>query len=110
MAMRHQVVSASQGRQEAGECGDAAKLYDGLAGELEPVGGENAVVARAVARLRAAECRLAFGEIDAALRVIADCRTLAAQLPAELAAQITCVCSEVTVDAEERCADPDAWD
>ncbi|MGW1541385.1 hypothetical protein ACWCPM_14305 [Streptomyces sp. NPDC002309] len=99
---------AAEGLRLAGECGDAAKLYDGLAGELEPGDGENAVAARAVARLRAAECRLAFGEIDAALRVITDCLSLAGELPAQLAKRITDVCSEVTVDVEERCADPDA--
>lgn len=42
------------------------------------------------------------------LRVIADCRSLAGELPAQLAARITDVCSEVTVDVEERCADPEA--
>lgn len=64
---------AAEGLRLAGECGDAARLYDGPAGELEPGDGENAVAARAVAQLRAAECRLAFGEIDAALRVIEEC-------------------------------------
>ncbi|MFG2452672.1 protein kinase [Streptomyces sp. NPDC048512] len=101
---------AAEGLRLAGECGGAARLYDGLAGELGPGDGENAVAARAVARLRAAECRLAFGEIDAALRVIADCLSLAGELPAQLAERITDVCSEVTVDVEERCADPDAGD
>ncbi|MFD7445835.1 hypothetical protein [Streptomyces sp. NPDC059909] len=83
-------------------------LYDWLAGDLTPGEGENALAAPAVARQRAAECRLAFGEIDTALRVIEDCLALAEELPVAFSGHVVDVCAEVRVDAEERCADPGA--
>jgi hypothetical protein len=42
---------AADGLRLAGECGEAAALYDGLAGGLGPVGGDEGQLARATARL-----------------------------------------------------------
>ncbi|MFF8841408.1 serine/threonine-protein kinase [Streptomyces sp. NPDC015127] len=99
---------AADGLRLAGECGEAATLYDGLAGGLGPVGGDEGLLARATARLRAAECRLAFGQLDAAVRELDECRRLAMTLPETLARQLTEVCDEVAVDIDERVAGPEA--
>lgn len=96
------------GLRPAGECAEAAALYDGLADDLVPSGGDDGVLARATARLRAAECRLAYGRLDTALRVLDECRALAATLPEAMAAQLTEVCDEVAVDLDERVAGPEA--
>ncbi|WP_404788442.1 hypothetical protein [Streptomyces pristinaespiralis] len=92
----------------AGECGEAAALYDGLAGGLGPVGGDEGLLARATARLRAAECRLAFEQLDSAVRELDECRRLAVTLPETLARPLTEVCDEVAVDIDERVAGPEA--
>lgn len=99
---------AADGLRLAGQCGEAATLYDGLAGDLVPSRGDDGVLARATARLRAAECRLAYGRPDAALRVLDECRSLAATLPEAMAAKLIEVCDEVAVDLDERGAGPEA--
>ncbi|MGX1507455.1 UNVERIFIED_CONTAM: hypothetical protein RKD43_006080 [Streptomyces graminofaciens] len=72
-----------------------------------PVGGDEGLLARATARLRAAECRLAFGQLDSAVRELDECRRLAVTLP-ETLARLTEVCDEVAVDIDERVAGPEA--
>lgn len=57
-------------------------------------------------RLRVAECRLAFGEIEAATQAIEEAGRTAAGLPGLLAARVEEVRREVDLDVTERLADP----
>jgi serine/threonine protein kinase len=93
---------AAEGLRLAGDCGGAAPLYDELAHRLVRGDTPHERAERAVLRLRAAECRLAFGEIAAALTVIDETRTLTATLPAAQASRVDQVCREVAVDVAER--------
>jgi len=61
-----------------------------------------------VLRLRVAECRLAFGEIEAAIGVVEAAGRVAAGLPASLAARVEEVRREVDTDVTERLAGPSA--
>ncbi|WP_327243255.1 hypothetical protein [Streptomyces sp. NBC_01320] len=58
--------------------------------------------------MRAAECRLAFGEISASLTVLDEAKALAAVPPVEQAAWVEQVRREVELDAAERCAELEA--
>ncbi|WP_340556980.1 serine/threonine-protein kinase [Streptomyces sp. GSL17-111] len=101
---------AADGLRWSGDCGAAAALYEGLVGELIPGQGDVApgdVADRAVARLRLAECRLAFGEIGAALTALEESATTVRALPPDLAATVDAVRREVQIDVAERCADPE---
>ncbi|MER5604380.1 serine/threonine protein kinase, partial [Streptomyces sp. NPDC002265] len=80
----------------------------GIAEELVHGDGPQERADRAVLRLRLAECRLAFGEIEAAIRVIEESGRIAAGLPGRLAARVEEVRREVDLDITERLADPGA--
>ncbi|MEV7234109.1 serine/threonine-protein kinase [Streptomyces sp. NPDC051020] len=97
---------AAEGLRLLGDCGGAAGLYDGLGRELVCGDAPRDRAERAVLALRAAECRLAFGEISAALVVLDETKALAAALPAPQAAWVEQIRSEVELDVSERCAEP----
>ncbi|MEU4083101.1 serine/threonine-protein kinase [Streptomyces aureus] len=99
---------AAEGLRLTGDCGGAARLYQGIAEELVHGDGPQERADRAVLRLRLAECRLAFGEIEAAIRVIEESGHIAAGLPGLLAARVEEVRREVDLDVTERLADPGA--
>ncbi|MGW6092849.1 serine/threonine-protein kinase [Streptomyces sp. NPDC055157] len=99
---------AAEGLRLLGDCGGAAELYDGLVGGLVRGDTPPDHAQRAVLALRAAECRLAFGEISASLTVLDEAKDLAAVLPVEQAAWVEKVLREVELDVAERCAEPEA--
>ncbi|MEV5486974.1 protein kinase [Streptomyces bobili] len=99
---------AAEGLRLTGDCGTAARLYQGVAEELVHGDGPQERADRAVLRLRVAECRLAFGEIEAAIRAIEEAGRTAAGLPSLLAARVEEVRREVDLDVTERLADPGA--
>ncbi|MFJ6783520.1 serine/threonine-protein kinase [Streptomyces yangpuensis] len=92
----------AEGLRVAGDCAAAARLYQGIADELIRGDGPQERADRTVLRLRTAECRLAFGEIEAAIEAVRDAGYVAAGLPAELAAHVEEVRREVNVDITER--------
>ncbi|MFF3497309.1 serine/threonine-protein kinase [Streptomyces sp. NPDC002795] len=97
---------AAEGLRLAGDCGAAADLYRGIADGLVHGDGPEARAERGILRLRVAECRLAFGEIEAAIGVIEETGYLAARLPAPLGARVDVVLREVELDVTERLAEP----
>ncbi|MEV5796601.1 serine/threonine-protein kinase [Streptomyces collinus] len=99
---------AAEGLRLTGDCGAAARLYQGVALELVHGDGPQQRADRAVLRLRVAECRLAFGEIEAAIQTIEEAGRIAAGLPGLLATRVEDVRREVDLDVTERLADPDA--
>lgn len=99
---------AADGLRIAGDCGGAAHLYESIADDLVRGEGPRERADQTVLRLRVAECRLAFGEIEAAIRVVEEAGYLAAGLPAPLAAQVEEVRREVDLDLTERLAGPDS--
>ncbi|OMI40255.1 serine/threonine protein kinase [Streptomyces sparsogenes DSM 40356] len=99
---------AAEGLRLAGDCGGAARFYQGIADDLIRGDGPQERADRAVLRLRVAECRLAFGEIEAAIGVVEVAGHVAAGLPMSLASQVEKVRREVDTDIAERLADPGA--
>ncbi|MGW0419158.1 serine/threonine-protein kinase [Streptomyces sp. NPDC003015] len=99
---------AAEGLRLTGDCGGAARLYQAIAEELVHGDGPQERADRAVLRLRIAECRLSFGEIEAAIRVIDEAGRIAAGLPGLLAVRVEEVRREVDLDVTERLADPGA--
>ncbi|XES00431.1 hypothetical protein HEP87_59760 [Streptomyces sp. S1D4-11] len=65
---------------------------------------------RAVLRLRVAECRLAFGEMEAAIEAVDAAGHTAAGLPAELAAQVEDERQAVDGQITARLAEPGGTD
>jgi serine/threonine protein kinase len=99
---------AAEGLRLAGDCGGAARLYQGIADDLVRGDGPQERADRTVLRLRVAECRLAFGEVEAAIGVVEAAGRVAAGLPASLAARVEEVRREVDTDVTERLAGPSA--
>ncbi|WP_327393172.1 serine/threonine protein kinase [Streptomyces sp. NBC_01186] len=99
---------AAEGLRLSGDCGGAARLYQGIADDL--IRGEEPQerADRMMLRLRVAECRLAFGEIEAAIGTVEDAGRVAAGLPTPLAGEVEDVRREVDLDITERLAGPDA--
>lgn len=85
-----------------------AAVDQGVLDELVHGEGTQERADRAVLRLRVAECRLAFGEIDAAIGAIEEAGRVAAGLPERLAVGVEEVRREVDLDVTERLADPRA--
>ncbi|MER7225958.1 serine/threonine-protein kinase [Streptomyces rubradiris] len=98
----------AEGLRLAGECGPAARFYESIASELVHGDGPEERACRAVLRLRAAECRLAFGEIEEAIAAVEAAGHVAAGLPASLAARVEEVRREVDLDVTERLAGPES--
>ncbi|KNB53628.1 serine/threonine-protein kinase [Streptomyces caatingaensis] len=97
---------AAEGLRIAGKCGAAAELYDGIAEDLVRGEGPKDRADRAVARLRAAECRLVDYDLGGALAVLADTEACAGELPPELAERVEAVRQELQLDVNERCDPP----
>ncbi|MFD3625903.1 serine/threonine-protein kinase [Streptomyces sp. NPDC058698] len=79
---------AAERLRRAGDFGSAAPLFQDIADHLLHGDGPAERAERAVLRLRVAECRLAFGEMEAAIEAVHAAGHLAAGLPAELAARV----------------------
>jgi hypothetical protein len=97
---------AAEGLRLAGDCGSAARLYQATADHLVRGEAPEDRAERAVLHLRAAECRLAFGEIAAAVATVDEAARVVAGLPDPLAAKVAEVRRQVEVDIDERSADP----
>ncbi|MFJ7266389.1 serine/threonine-protein kinase [Streptomyces sp. NPDC099050] len=100
---------AADGLRLAGDFGSAARLYRGIDADLIHGEGPAERAERAVIRLRLAECRLAFGELDAVITAVDAAGHTAAGLPADLAARVEAVRGEVDTQLTARLADREAW-
>ncbi|MCB5908078.1 serine/threonine-protein kinase [Streptomyces pinistramenti] len=98
---------AADGLRLAGDFGSAARLYQGIDDALLHGDGPAERAERAVIRLRLAECRLAFGELEAAVATVDAAGRTAAGLPRELAEQVESVRHEVDAQLSARLADAD---
>ncbi|MDI5964109.1 serine/threonine-protein kinase [Streptantibioticus silvisoli] len=96
---------AADGLRLAGDFGSAARLYQGIDDGLLHGDGPAERAERAVVRLRLAECRLAFGELETAVATVDAAGHTAAGLPRELAIQVESVRHEVDVQLSARFAD-----
>ncbi|MFE5853805.1 serine/threonine-protein kinase [Streptomyces sp. NPDC056500] len=99
---------AADGLRLAGDFGSAARLYQGIAEALRYGDGPAERAERTVIRLRLAECRLAFGELEAAVATVDTAGRTAAGLPHEHAVQVESVRREVDAQLSARLADADA--
>ncbi|MET9974705.1 serine/threonine-protein kinase [Streptomyces microflavus] len=89
---------AAEGLRLVGDFGSAARLYEVIGTDLIHGDGPDERAARAVSGLRLAECRLAYGELEAAVTAVYAAGRTAAGLPPELAFQVEAV--RVAVDAQ----------
>lgn len=96
---------AADGLRLAGDFGSAARLYQGIDDALLHGDGPAERAERAVTRLRLAECRLAFGELEAAIATVDAAGRTAAGLPPEHAARVETVRQAVDVQLSARLAD-----
>ncbi|MEH6373335.1 protein kinase [Streptomyces sp. KLMMK] len=97
---------AADGLRLVGDFGSAARLYQGIDDDLIHGEGPAERAERAVVRLRLAECRLAFGELDAAITVVDAAGRTAAGLPPEIAARVEAVRGAVDAQLTARLAGP----
>ncbi|MFE6715994.1 serine/threonine-protein kinase [Streptomyces albidoflavus] len=98
---------AADGLRLAGDFGSAARLYEGIDEALLHGDGPAERAERAVVRLRLAECRLAFGELEIAVGTVDAAGRTAAGLPREYAEQVESVRREVDAQLSARLADAD---
>ncbi|MER0241231.1 serine/threonine-protein kinase [Streptomyces sp. HSW2009] len=97
--------AVADGLRLAGDFGAAAGLYEGIDDALLHGDGPAEGAARAVIRLRLAECRLAFGELETAVTTVDAAGRTAAGLPHEHAVQVESVRREVDAQLSARRAD-----
>ncbi|GHF26647.1 hypothetical protein GCM10010218_04430 [Streptomyces mashuensis] len=97
---------AADGLRIAGGCREAAHLYDGIATDLVRGHEPRDRADRAVAQLRAAECRLVDYDIGGAMAILAGTAELLEELPAALADQVAEARKDLQIDVNERCASP----
>ena len=102
--------AAADGLRLAGDFGSAARLYQGIDDALLHGDGPAERAERAVIRLRLAECRLAFGELEAAVATVDAAGRTAEGLPRELAIQVESVRHEVDNQLSARLSDADNQD
>ncbi|GAA3884412.1 serine/threonine-protein kinase [Streptomyces sedi] len=86
---------AADGLRLTGDFGSAARHYHVIDDALLHGDGPAERAERAIVRLRLAECRLAFGELDAAFNAVDDAGRTASSLPREYAIQVDLVRREV---------------
>ncbi len=98
----------ADGMRLAGERAQAAERYQEVLEKLVHGEGPAEQAERAVLRLRTAQCRLVFGEVEAAIAVVTAAGHTAAGLPPELAVRVEKVRQEVAVAVAERVADAPA--
>ncbi|WP_399090859.1 serine/threonine-protein kinase [Streptomyces sp. BBFR2] len=101
---------AADGLRLAGDLGSAARLYEGIDITLLHGDGPAERAERAEVRLRLAECRLTFGELEAAVATVEAAGRTAAGLPHEQAVQVESVRREVDAQLSARLADADGRD
>jgi len=101
---------AAEGLRLAGDFGSAAPLFQDIADGLLYGDGPAERAERAVLRLRVAECRLVFGEMETAIEAVDAAGHTAAGLPLELAAQVEDVRRAVDGQITARLADPGCTD
>lgn len=99
---------AADGLRLAGDFGSAARLYQGIDDALLHGDGPAERAERAVIRLRLAECRLVFGELEATVATVEAAGRTAAGLPREHAVQVESVRREVDAHLSARLADATA--
>ncbi|MEU4108050.1 serine/threonine-protein kinase [Streptomyces sp. NPDC027717] len=97
---------AADGLRLAGDFGSAARLYQGIDDDLIHGDGPEERADRAVIRLRLAECRLAFGELEAVITAVDTAGRTAAGLPPEFAARVEAVRGAVDAQLTARLAGP----
>ncbi|GAA3357389.1 hypothetical protein GCM10017744_027800 [Streptomyces antimycoticus] len=97
---------AAEGLRLAGDLGSAASIFQDITNDLLHGDGPAERAERAVLRLRVAECRLAFGEMETAIEAVDAAGHTAAGLPAELAERVEDVRRAVDGQITARLADP----
>ncbi|MCM2422133.1 serine/threonine-protein kinase [Streptomyces sp. RKAG293] len=97
---------AADGLRLAGDFGSAARLYQGIDDDLIHGEGPAERAERAVIRLRLAECRLVFGELETVITAVDTAGHTAAGLPPELAAWVETVRRGVDAQLTARLAAP----
>ncbi|MEU7296599.1 serine/threonine-protein kinase [Streptomyces exfoliatus] len=98
---------AADGLRLAGDFGSAVRLYQGIDDDLIHGDGPAERAERAVIRLRLAECRLAFGELEAVITAVDTAGHTAAGLPPDLGARVEAVRRTVDAQLAARLAGPD---
>ncbi|WP_326807188.1 serine/threonine protein kinase [Streptomyces sp. NBC_01775] len=101
---------AADGLRLAGDFGAAAPLYQDIDSGLLHGEGPAERAERAVLRLRVAECRLAFGEMAAAIEAVQAAGHTAAGLPAPYATRVEDERRAVDEQITARLADPESTD
>ncbi|WP_329598728.1 serine/threonine protein kinase [Streptomyces pseudovenezuelae] len=97
---------AADGLRLVGDFGTATRLYQAIGDDLIHGDGPAERAERAVIRLRLAECRLAFGELESAIRAVEAAGRTAAGLTPDLAARVEAVRVAVDTQLSARLADP----
>jgi hypothetical protein len=97
---------AADGFRLSGNFGAAARLYQAVDNDLIHGDGPAERADRALIRLRTAECRLTFGELEAAIAAVDTAGRTAAGLPPELAARVEAVRHAVDAQLTARLAEP----
>ncbi|MFE7194592.1 protein kinase [Kitasatospora sp. NPDC057541] len=97
---------AADGFRLSGNFGAAARLYQAVDDGLIHGDGPAEQADRALIRLRMAECRLAFGELEAVIAAVDTAGRTAAGLPAELAARVEALRRAVDAQLTARLAEP----
>lgn len=97
---------AADGFRLSGNFGAAARLYQAVDNDLLHGDGPAERADRALIRLRTAECRLTFGELEAAIVAVDAAGRTAAGLPPELAARVEAVRHAVDAQLTARLAEP----
>jgi serine/threonine protein kinase len=98
--------AAADGLRLVGDFGSATRLYRAIGDDLIHGDGPAERAERAVIRLRLAECRLAFGELESAIRAVEAAGRTAAGLTLDLAARVEAVRVAVDTQLSARLADP----
>ncbi|MFE6284268.1 serine/threonine-protein kinase [Streptomyces sp. NPDC057877] len=97
---------AADGLRLSGNFGVAARLYQTVEDDLIHGDGPAERADRALIRLRTAECRLTFGELEEAIAAVDTAGRTAAGLPPELAARVEAVRHAVDTQLTARLAEP----
>ncbi|MFE1995244.1 serine/threonine-protein kinase [Streptomyces parvulus] len=101
---------AAERLRQAGDFGSAEPLFQDIVDGLLHGDGPAERAERAVLRLRVAECRLAFGEMEVAIEAVQVVGHMAGGLPSDLAAEVEDERRAVDGQITARLADPEGPD
>ncbi|GAA3422527.1 serine/threonine-protein kinase [Streptosporangium vulgare] len=99
--VRAALIACADSLRIAGDCGRAGALYRQLVDDLGYATDPPFLAASLIARLGVAECRIPFGELDAALDGLRVVVSRAGALPAGLAGAVGSRCEDLGVELSE---------